>query len=184
MKRGLKEKMISDYFTWSFRRQLETYRPSLYKIAWSWCHQAELADDLVQETYIKALKSRSQLKDIQKLKPWLTRILVNVHIDHLRKRRDQIPLEDKHVLDLNDPPIAMGREDNIQQVRNAIAKLNDEHRKVVTLIDLEEFSYLEVAEILDIPVGTVMSRLNRARMKLKESFQDKSQQTPLLRRVK
>ena len=113
MKRGLKEKMISDYFTWSFRRQLETYRPSLYKIAWSWCHQAELADDLVQETYIKALKSRSQLKDIQKLKPWLTRILVNVHIDHLRKRRDQIPLEDKHVLDLNDPTIAMAREDNI-----------------------------------------------------------------------
>ena len=69
-----------------------------------------------------------------------------------------------------------------QQVRNAIAKLNDEHRKVVTLIDLEEFSYAEVAEILDIPVGTVMSRLNRARMKLKESLQDKSQQDSITKK--
>lgn len=176
--------MILDYFVGPFRRQLETHRPSLYKIAWSWCHQAELADDLVQETYIKALKSRSQLQDIKKLKPWLTRILVNVHIDYLRTRRDQIPLEDKHVLNLDDPTMVMGREDNIQRVRDAISKLNDEHRKVVTLIDLEEFSYAEVAEILDIPVGTVMSRLNRARIKLREYLQDKPQHVPLLTRVK
>ena len=176
--------MISDFFAWSFRRQLETHREGLYKLAWSWCHQADLADDLVQETYIKALKSRSQLQDLDKLKPWLTRILVNTHIDYLRTKRNQIPLEDHHVMDHGDPTIVMDRKDNIQQVRNAIANLNDNHRKVVTLIDLEEFSYSEVAEILSIPVGTVMSRLNRARMKLKESLLDKSRQTPLLRRVK
>lgn len=176
--------MISDYFAWSFRRQLEAHRPSLYKIAWSWCHETELADDLVQETYSKALKNRSQLQDLSKLKPWLTRILVNTHIDYLRTKRNQIPLEDHHVLDFEDPTRVMDRKDNIQQVRNAIAELSDKHRKVVTLIDLEEFSYSEVAEILSIPIGTVMSRLNRARMKLKESLQDKSQQTPLLRSVK
>lgn len=155
----------------SFRQQLEAFRPELYKIAWSWCHNTALADDLVQEACVKALKNHSQLNDSSKLKPWLTRILVNLHTDHLRAKRDQIPLEDQHLHDTESPVTLADRDDNIQRVRSAIAKLKDEHRKVVTLVDLAEFSYAEVAEILDVPVGTVMSRLNRARIRLKSLLQ-------------
>lgn len=158
-------------FKQSFQQKLEGLRPSLYKIAWSWCHNAELADDLVQEAFVKALKGRSQLKDISKLKPWLTRILVNLHTDHLRAKHNSVnnyvEFEDQFPCETDGQLVSIDRDDTIQLVRNAIAKLNEKHRKVVTLIDLADFSYVEVAEILDVPVGTVMSRLNRARMQLK-----------------
>ena len=154
-------------FKRSFIRKLEVYRPGLYQIAWSWCHDAALAEDLVQDTYAKALKNRSQLKDINKLKPWLTRILVNLHTDYYRVKKEHLTLENQHLLTEQDPSSLASRDESIQHVRHAISQLNDKHRKIVSLIDISEFSYAEVAEILDIPMGTVMSRLNRARETLK-----------------
>ena len=173
----------------SFVRNLEEHRSALYKIAWSWCHDVELAEDLVQDTYAKALKNRSQLKDLTKLKSWLARILVNLHMDHHRAKREYIELESKHLVADNDPINLARREESIQLVRYAISQLNDNQRKIISLIDIAEFSYAEVAEILDIPMGTVMSRINRARQALKEQLEGiESQQishtTPRLRRIK
>jgi len=180
-------------FKRSFIRGLEEQRPALYKIAWSWCHDASLAEDLVQDTYAKALKNRSQLKDLTKLKSWLARILVNLHTDYCRAKRENIELKSQHLLDENDPLSLVSREESIQIVRYAISQLNDKQRKIISLIDIAEFSYVEVAEILDIPMGTVMSRINRARKRLKEHLdeierqhQKESQTTAstLLRRIK
>ena len=176
----------------SFKKGLEMHRPELYKIAWSWCHDVALAEDLVQDTYAKALKNRSQLKDLTKLKPWLARILVNLHADYYRAKREFVELESQHLVSDTDPISLASREESIQLVRYAISQLNDKQRKIISLIDIAEFSYAEVAEILDIPMGTVMSRINRARQALKEHLEDiesqqkqkLSQTTPRLRRVK
>ncbi len=173
----------------SFIRSLEEHRSALYKIAWSWCHDVALAEDLVQDTYAKALKNRSQLKDLTRLKPWLAKILVNLHADHYRAKREYVELENKHLVADNDPVNLVHREESIQLVRYAISQLNEKQRKIISLIDIAEFSYAQVAEILDIPMGTVMSRINRARQALKEHLEGiESQQishtTPRLRRVK
>lgn len=169
-----------------FRQQVESLRPALYKLAWSWCHDVDLADDLVQDTCAKALKNRRQLKDMDKIKPWLTRILVNKHMDYLRTRKVVVEFGDEHLIDTDDPTKVLSRADTIQQVRTAISQLNDDHRIIITLVDLAEFSYAEVANILQIPVGTVMSRLNRARKQLKLNLETKDNVLlfPINRRVK
>ena len=162
-------------FKGSFNKKLEVHRSDLYKIAWSWCHDAALADDLVQETFAKALKNRTQLKEMVKLKPWLTRVLANLHNDHLRSKlqlKQQFSFKDELAITDQDPSNMASRDQSVQHVRNAIAQLNDKHRKIVTLVDIAEYTYADVAEILEIPVGTVMSRLNRARDQLKTLLSD------------
>lgn len=183
---------IKSTFKRSFIKGLEEQRPALYKIAWSWCHDTSVAEDLVQDTYAKALKNRSQLKSLTKLKPWLARILVNLHTDYYRAKRENVELKSQYLLEENDPLSMVSREESIQLVRYAISQLNEKQRKIISLIDIAEFSYAEVAEILDIPMGTVMSRINRARTTLKECLDEielhkKESQKPssaLLRRVK
>jgi RNA polymerase sigma-70 factor (ECF subfamily) len=178
-------------FKGAFNNKLELHRADLYRVAWSWCHDTVLAEDLVQETYAKALKNRSQLKEISKLKPWLMRILANLHVDYLRSKQLTEPYEDVHQITENNPDSIASRDESVQIVRDAIAQLNDTHRKIITLVDITEFTYAEVAEILEIPVGTVMSRLSRARDHLKKILNDidnpkeKLSSSPnILRRVK
>ena len=158
---------FSSAFKGAFNKKLEVHRTDLYRVAWSWCHDSVLAEDLVQETYVKALRHRSQLKEIAKLKPWLMRILANLHVDYLRSKQLTEPYKDEHQITENNPDTIASRDESVQIVRDAIANLNDKHRKIITLVDITEFTYAEVAEILEIPVGTVMSRLSRARDNLK-----------------
>lgn len=165
------------------RQQLEILQPMLFKLAWSWCHDQDVANDLVQDTCQQALKKYPQLKDPAKTKPWLVRILANLHVDHCRRQKDIIPFDDVHPEQGNDPLELAGRVDEIERVRSAIARLSDDHRKIITLVDLAECSYAEVACILDIPTGTVMSRLSRARIQLR-SLLESAEHKPLLRRVK
>ncbi len=101
------------------------------------------------------------------VKSWLTRILANCWYDHLRSRRDTVDIDslsfDKHpsIQDTSE------RQDIIDRVRSMIAQLPSGQRQVITLVDLAGFSYAEIAEILEIPIGTVMSRICRARKALK-----------------
>ncbi|CAA6823197.1 MAG: RNA polymerase sigma factor [uncultured Thiotrichaceae bacterium] len=166
-----------------FRQQLEVLQPVLFKLAWSWCHDQELANDLVQDTCQVALKKYQHLQDLSKAKPWLVRILANLHIDHCRRQKDIIPFNDEYPTQGNDPAELNGRLDDIECVRRAIANLHHDHRKIITLVDLAECSYAEVADILDIPVGTVMSRLSRARTQLRSTLES-SHYKPMLRSVK
>ena len=153
-----------------FQNQLEQIRPRLYRLAYSWSHNAALADDLVQETLIKALKNASQLRDPALLNSWLFSILANCCRDYFRKHRemdDIEELEDFRYAHEYTPEIAHSKSQIISRVRAAIAQLPLGQRQVLTLVDLEELSYIEVAAILDIPIGTVMSRLCRARASMK-----------------
>ncbi len=179
------------------RRQLEAMRPRLYRLAYSWCHDGHLADDLVQDALAKALGRAGQLRDEAALLPWLFSILNNCWRDHLRGRRDLLDVDDidEAVLahDASPETLYASRQTTLR-VRQALAGLPLGQRQVLTLVDLEECAYAEVARILDIPVGTVMSRLSRARQALKQRLlagqvgeagtMDQPTGRPALRRVK
>lgn len=157
------------------RQQVEHWRPALYRVAYSWCHDRALAEDLVQETLLKALSRRAQLRDRERLKGWLFAILNNGFRDHLRRRRVH---EDIDEMADEMPSVSPSPEDDhatseiVARVRAAIAVLPLGQRQVVTLVDLEELSYAEVAQALGIPIGTVMSRLCRARAALRVALTD------------
>lgn len=156
--------------TQQLKRTLVDHREALYRIAYSWCHNPALADDLVQETLAKALKNGGQLRDPRTVKSWLYRILSNCWHDHFRRSRETVDVDDIVLVEKETPEIHHDRQQIVRQVRSAIARLPMGQRQVVTLVDLEGCSYIEVAQILDIPIGTVMSRLSRARGALKEKL--------------
>ena len=175
--------IISRFLFGPFRPGVEALRPVLYRIAYAWCHDAALADDLVQETLSKAWARRAQLRDEAVLKAWLVAIMNHCWLDHLRGRRDFDDVDDwQDELEsaTDTPEVCCNREQVIACVRAAVARLPLGQRQVLTLVDLEEFGYAEVAGILDIPVGTVMSRLSRARASLR-NFLDPVTQQPAVR---
>lgn len=151
-----------------FRLKLEDSRSRLYRLAYSWCHSPELADDLTQEALSKALKQSAQLKELNSMDGWLFRILSNCWHDHLRSRRETMQYDEERDLDQVTPEQLNLRRQDIECVRKAVAALTEEQRQIITLVDIEGCRYAEVAEILELPIGTVMSRLCRARQALKE----------------
>ncbi len=171
--------------------KLEQIRPRLYRLAYSWSHNPALADDLVQETMIKALKNAHQLRDPALLNSWLFSILANCLRDHYRKHKemdDIDEIEDYHYAHEDTPENAHSQSQIVVRVRDAVAKLPLGQRQVLTLVDLEELSYIEVAATLGIPIGTVMSRLCRARIAMKALLKELAPQQPVqaipIRRIK
>ncbi len=154
------------------RKNLEAHRARLYRIAYAWTHSPALADDLVQETLTKALTKSEQLRDPAAASAWLYSILSNCYTDHFRRQRATEELDEETLTHDATPEHESGRQQIIGRVRAAITKLSEGQRQVLTLVDLEGFSYIEVAQILSIPIGTVMSRLCRARSALREHLQE------------
>jgi RNA polymerase sigma-70 factor (ECF subfamily) len=150
------------------RQQIQTLRPRLFRLAWSWCHDGDLADDLTQAALEKALRSLDSLREHQRVDAWLSAILANLYRDHLRSARRVESIEPDELYAPGKAPETWLEEHQIVlQVRKAVARLNPDQRLVLTLVDLMGLSYAEVAEALSIPAGTVMSRLSRARVNLK-----------------
>lgn len=183
---------LLDFFLKSRETQnaLQEARMRLYRVAYSWCHSAALADDLVQETLTKALQKSSQLRDPKARDAWLFTILANCYRDHFRKQRDMDDIDEIEISFDETPETESSRSEVVKKVRMVIARLPEGQRQVVTLVDLEGFSYVEVAQILQVPIGTVMSRLCRARNAMKTmlipEFQEKTETAnrSSLRRVK
>lgn len=153
------------------RREIERSRDMLYRVACAWCHDAALADDLAHGAVEKALRNAAQLRDTARLKGWLLRILANCLRDHARARREHVELasiEETVAADGPTPEEAQASAQLVARVRHAVGELPLGHCQVVTLVDLEGCSYAEVGEVLEIPIGTVMSRLCRARQALRE----------------
>ncbi len=154
----------------AFRHGVEAHREGLYRLAFSWCHDPALADDLVQETLLRALARAAQLREPDRLKSWLCAILANCLRDHFRRTRlfHDIDALDEAVLGHGETPeVARASAQLAERVRAEVARLPLGQRQVLTLVDLEGCSYAEVGEILSVPIGTVMSRLCRARAALK-----------------
>jgi RNA polymerase sigma-70 factor (ECF subfamily) len=156
----------------SLKTQIAESRARLYRVALAWCGDEMLADDLAQETMTNGITNIRQLRDETRLFAWLYSILNNNWRLYLRRNKshdeldEQIPVEE-------DGPLGHYHElEIVTRVRRAVASLPAQQRQVISLVDLEEFSYCDVAEILDIPIGTVMSRLHRARKSLLAKLED------------
>lgn len=171
-----------------FRRAIEESRPRLFRMALAWCGKADLADDLSQEALARALQYQQQLRSMEKFDAWIFTILANCWREHLRRRRPHVEFEEtEHADERRSIEDDHQQNDLVAHLKAQVAELPDMQRQVLTLVDLEEFSYAETADILEVPIGTVMSRLHRARAQLRTRLQGVlggEMQRPVLRQVK
>jgi RNA polymerase sigma-70 factor (ECF subfamily) len=151
---------------------------SLYNFAHWLTHSQEEAEDLVQETYLKALKGFASFQQGTNFRSWIYRILRNTFLTSRSglSVKMTVPLdhEEDAIGRTADTPEAMllARADQ-QMVQSALERLPVPFREVIVLCDIEEMSYQEIAEIAGIPIGTVMSRLSRARKSMRELIAEK-----------
>ena len=164
----------------------------LYRVARRLTRDDATAEDLVQETFVRALRSSASfdLKEFG-IRPWLLRILRNLHNTHYKQNKHE-PVADGQLLasvEAPEPlPVAGPSDGNIwenvdQQLMHAVESLPTEYQEVLMLWAIDELSYQEIADALDVPIGTVMSRLFRARQKLSEQLKDYAAKHGLLRQV-
>ncbi|MCU1490605.1 MAG: polymerase, sigma-24 subunit, subfamily [Acidimicrobiaceae bacterium] len=172
------------------------FMPSLYTAAMRMTRNPADAEDLVQETYLKAYRAYGRFEAGTNLKAWLYRILTNTYINGYRSRRrrpEETDVEDVEDLYLYRRAGAVaggigGRsaEDEVleritdDEVKGAIESLPDAFRIAVLLADVEGFSYKEIAEITDVPIGTVMSRIHRGRRALQKALGEFGRQRGLV----
>lgn len=162
-----------------FADQAMEYAPQLFSAAMRMTRNRADAEDLVQETYLKGFRSFHTFTEGTNLRAWLFRILTNTYINRYRakqRRPDETDLADVEDLylyhrlgTLDDASRGRSAEDSLMEiladdeVKAALEGLPDNFRLPVVLADVEGFSYKEIAEMLEIPIGTVMSRLHRGR---------------------
>ncbi len=174
--------------TTQFRTRLEEYWHDLYRVAYSWCHDPQMASDLAQEASLKAIRHAHTLKKDSAMKSWLFSIMHNCWCDMYRSRREYSEIQEHHLVNEETGEDDVYRQQITQKVHAAIKNLKAEHREVISLVDLASLSYQEVADVIGIPIGTVMSRLSRARIQLREHLQEfqlnKPAQHDYVRRVK
>jgi len=148
---------------------LEQKHQRLYRLAYAWCHQVSQAEDLVQETMLKALESSKDLDNLEHLDAWLSKIMHNQFLDNMRfNRRWQWadPDEIDHFYTESCSETRLIEQQTSECLCKAMSKLPFEQREVIALVDLEGFSYQEIADITSTPIGTVMSRISRGRENL------------------
>ena len=154
---------------------LPAYMDGLYGYAMVLSRNPAIAGDLVQETYLRALKAKESIRPDSNVKSWLFTILRNIWLNQLRHERagpkiaeldSDVNLADVPVATTEDPHDLYVRNLQRERVRTAIQQLPIEFREIIILREYEELSYSEIANVLQCPMGTVMSRLARARSKL------------------
>ena len=164
------------------------FMPGLYSAALRMTRNRADAEDLVQETYLKAYRSYGSFTEGTNLRAWLYRILTNTYINNYRaaQRRPEVAdvedVEDLYLYhrigDLQASGAGRSAEDEVfdhftdDEVKSAIESLPEAFRIAVLLADVEGFSYKEIAEITEVPIGTVMSRIHRGRKALQKALLD------------
>ena len=170
-----------------FEEEALALADQVYRVARRFVSSREEAEDLVQDTYARAFRSWQSYTPGTYLRAWLLRILTNLNVDRgrrLQRRPDELPLEE-HDYYLANKVAESGGEQALDQERvverlsqdsivTALSSLPDDFRDVVVLVDIGDFSYADAAQILDIPIGTVMSRLHRGRRLLKATLAEEA----------
>jgi len=170
-----------------FEEEALALADQVYRVARRFVTTREEAEDLVQDTYARAFRSWQSYTPGTNLRAWLLRILTNLNTDRgrrIQRRPDETPLEESDYY-LANRMVEAGGERVLDQDRvverlsqdsivTALSGLPDDFRDVVVLVDIGDFSYADAAQILDIPLGTVMSRLHRGRRLLKANLADEA----------
>ena len=157
----------------AFSELVRIHAQGVRNVIYRMCGDAQIAEDAAQETFIRAWLHLSSYRPQTSLRSWLYRIAVNAATDILRKEKHILPnaLEDLQLKDSQlGPEALLSQEEQTVLVQKAVLSLPEASRAVLVLREYEEMSYHEIANALDIPIGTVMSRLNYARKLLKEKL--------------
>ncbi|MFQ5967179.1 MAG: sigma-70 family RNA polymerase sigma factor [Acidimicrobiia bacterium] len=170
----------------NFERDAMEYAPQLYSAALRMTRNPADAEDILQETFLKAYRAYDTFEEGTNLRAWLFRILTNTYINRYRKqirRPSEVDLGDIEDLYLYRRVGSAAVSDSLRsaeeevldtfvesEVKDAVESLPEHFRLPVLLADVEGFSYKEIAEIMDIPIGTVMSRLHRGRKALQKAL--------------
>lgn len=170
-----------------FEEEALQHADQVYRVARRLVGTREEAEDLVQDTYARAFRAWRQYTPGTNLRAWLLRILTNLNVDRgrrLQRTPDLQPLEESDYYLANKMAASAG-EDALDQDRvverlsqdsivSALSSLPHDFRDVVVLVDIGDFSYADAAQILDVPMGTVMSRLHRGRRLLKQRLAEEA----------
>jgi len=167
----------------SFELLISSYDKRAYNIAYRIMGNEEDAKDMAQEALLRVFKSIKDFKGQSAFSTWLYRIVTNVCLDELRRRKNDkyVPLEstvqtdngELHMelcSDKETPESAYERVEQRELITKAIRELNDEYKSVIVLRDIQGFSYDEISNMLDCSLGTVKSRINRARTMLRDKL--------------
>jgi RNA polymerase sigma-70 factor (ECF subfamily) len=159
----------------AFGMLVRTHQRTIYRLAYGLTRNAADADDLAQETFVRAYQAIGRFRVGEPMQPWLSRIAINLAFSMFRrrKRRPETPLEPlveagrQFAGAGEDPADATSRRESQRLVAAAFEQLSNEHRAVLALRVVQDMSYDDIARTLRVPVGTVMSRLSRARAELR-----------------
>lgn len=161
------------------------YQDRLYTSLARFLDNQEDAQDVMQETFLSAFANARRFKGQSRFYTWIYRIAMNHAIDLHRRKKPRHALS-LHQIDHEEPADPKGedgpqqsliREEDRQWLRAALKSLSDEHRMVIIMKEIDDMRYEEIAEVLEVPVGTVRSRLHRARLELKDALEQQQKQS-------
>ncbi len=169
-----------------FERLLQPHLEQLYRLAYRFTGNSPDAEDLVQDLLIKIYPRREELKQVEKLRPWLARVMYNLFIDH-KRRHSRSPVHlavdnagdeegggplDQLASESAGPEDETARHIDLTHLQASLEQLSDDHRLVLMLHDIEGYTLEEMTAIVECPIGTLKSRLHRARARLRDILGD------------
>lgn len=158
----------------AFGALVEQYRDNVYRLAYRMCGNAYDADEAAQEAFVAAWRALPNFRGDAKFSTWLYRLTTNAAIDVMRREKRHQTVGDGEMMELADdadsPQETVERTEQQEAVQKALSTLSEEYREVLLLRYMEELDYAEIAEVLQLPSGTVKSRINRAKAALKTAL--------------
>ena len=158
----------------AFGALVEQYRDNVYRLAYRMCGNAYDADEAAQEAFVAAWRALPNFRGDAKFSTWLYRLTTNAAIDVMRREKRHQTVGDGEMIEVADdadsPQETVERTEQQEAVQKALATLSEEYREVLLLRYMEELDYAEIAEVLQLPSGTVKSRINRAKAALKTAL--------------
>ena len=159
-----------------FETLVHPHLDHLYRLAYRFCGHRQDAEDLVQDLLVKLYPRHAEITKVEKLRPWLVTILYRMFIDGTRRKaRSRLELIDdetkfyESIASTDErPEQSLAREQRMVQIQAAFERLSDNHRTLLTLHDIEGYRLAELEEMLAVPLGTLKSRIHRARARMRE----------------
>jgi RNA polymerase sigma-70 factor (ECF subfamily) len=164
-----------------FERLMREHVAPLYRAAYRWTGAVDRAEDLVQQLLVRLYPRLAELRELDRLRPWALRVMYRIFVDGIRRERaspvqfgaetaaEEATGEDERWLDPGPGPVELAEQELTQErLLRAWERLGEDHRVVLSLHDIEDYSLPELSQIMDIPLGTLKSRLHRARARLRE----------------